>query len=226
MRTGKSYFYPSSGPDVNAINTGIAWLCQHESSNKMVVMCGIKHAKNISCDSEAKKLFDLLYKQRKIPVDNINGTIELATSKTLPNSFNGAVIAIHLPEGELDKVDAIYGDFDVFYIPWGNGEGDKWKKRWGATDIVNNKPTPARMPVSNPQFEEIRRASASPHDHYHSNDYNRIVEVLKKQNTAGNMPAPDLITEYLKRIGWNFDAADDVGKMALKLSQGKTVRKK
>lgn len=223
MRSGKSFFIPTSGPDSGAIDLGLGWLIQHSAREKLVVFCQKSNAINISCSLSAKSFFNALIKQSSTTADN--SEYRLATAKNLPSSFNGAMLLIHLSDGDLNKIDSVYGSFDALYIPWLESEGAQWKSRWGAIDIISQKPHPQQVIIENQQFKDIFAASCANNIH-HTNDYNRMVDVIKSQCAKNILPSPANIIEYLLRKNWMIDDASEVAEMARKISQGQIVRKK
>lgn len=225
MRTGQSFFIPSHGPDANSIDAGLHWLLSQPCKEKLVVFCGIRNAKDISCSTGAKSIFNALVKDREISVRDVQGHVKLATPQTLPYSLNGAVLAIHLSDDGLEKIDAISGAFDVFFVPWLSTEGDTWKKRWGAVDIKNGQKTTPSAIVATPELNRILHSSCAP-DLHHPNDYNRIIETLTELHNSRKMPSPTDISEFLKQSGWDFESADKVAEIATKIADGRVVRKR
>ncbi len=225
MRTGQSFFIPSHGPNPDSIDAGLKWLIQQPCQEKMVVFCGVSNAKNISCSANAKPFFDELVKRREITIPNVQGRIIFATPQKLPYYFDGAVLAIHLPDAELEKIDAILGSFDVFFVPWLETEGDAWKRRWGATDVSTGQKIALAAIAATPELDRILHSSCAP-DLHNSHDYNGIIDTLSALRQSGKMPPPTVISEFLKQNGWEFESADKVADIATKIAAGRVVRKR
>lgn len=223
MRTGQSFFIPSHGSQADSIDAGLRWLLSQQCPEKMVVFCAIGNAKNICCSANAKPFFDELVKKREITTPY--GRIKLATAKDLPYCFDGAVLAIHLPDAELEKIDAIPGSFDVFFVPWLETEGDAWKRRWGATDISTGQKIASTAIAATPELDRILHSSCAP-DLHNSHDYNGIIDTLSALRQSGKMPPPTVISEFLKQNGWEFESADKVADIATKIAAGRVVRKR
>lgn len=225
MRTGQSFFIPSQGPKLDSIDAGLRWLQQHPCQEKMVVFCAISNAESICCSAGAKSFFNELVKKREITIPNVQGRITLATPLKLPYYFDGAVLAIHLPDADLEKIDAIHGSIDVFFVPWIVTEGDAWKKRWGAIDITTGQKNVSVALAATPELNRILHSSCAP-DLHHPSDYNRIIDTLSALHQSRKMPPPADISEFLKQNGWDFESADKVADIATKIDAGRVVRKR
>ena len=225
MRTGQSFFIPSQGPKQDSIDAGLRWLLSQQCPEKMVVFCGVSNAKNICCSAVAKSIFSELVKRREITIPNVQGRIILATPQKLPYYFDGAVLAIHLLEAELEKIDAIPGSFDVFFVPWLETEGDAWKRRWGATDFSTGQKIASAVVAATQELDSILHSSCAP-DIHHPSDYNGIIDTLSALHQSRKMPPQADISEFLKRNGWDFESADKVAEIAAKIAAGRVVRKR
>lgn len=226
MRTGQSFFFPSHGVNNASIKAGLDWLLSQPCKEKMLVFCGIKNAKNIACYPEAKSFFDLLINKREIIIpDSLKSHIILRIPQTLPSNFSGAVLAIHLPDADLELIDSIDGHFDVLFVPWIITEGERWRARWGATDIQSGEKVFLSKIVLTPELNSILSSTCAPNLN-HSNDYNRIIEALKKLHSSGRMPEPAIIAEFLKQNNWDFSSADKVAELATKIATGRVVKKR
>ena len=156
---------------------------------------------------------------------NMHCHIILAFPQKLPCYFDGAVLAIHLPDAELEKIDAISGHFDVFFVPWLKTEGDAWKRRWGATDVSTGQKIASAAITATVELDRILHSSCAP-DLHNSRDYNRIIDTLNALHQSGKMPSPTVISEFLKQNGWAFESADKVAEIAAKIAAGRVVRKR
>lgn len=65
-------------------------------------------------------------------------------------------------DADLELIDSIDGHFDVLFIPWIITEGERWKARWGATDIQSGEKVFLSKIVLTPELNSILSSTCAP----------------------------------------------------------------
>ena len=136
------------------------------------------------------------------------------------------IIAYYADEKLLDFVDGMTGVKGVVAVPWVPGEVDQWRERW--TPIVHGQEKQAPAAILDDAVVEIALRSVSgminlSHGLLQSRDKEWVDDTLRILRAKGHSLDPAKIRNWAIRNGWKPGAADDLSKLARKIS-GMTTR--
>jgi hypothetical protein len=166
-----------------------------------------------------------LEKDRLVQAGNV--TIHLLLGTKQPRSFDGPILAVWVDDKQLDKLDELHVP-RLLAIPWNRTDIDGWKTNWNPTDPRTGAKGGSDETVTNPvvvaALESLTSGVNLSTGLGHPSDKASAVQMFKLLKEARESFDPEQVRAWAVRNGWEADDARDLGEMAEKIRDGRTVR--
>lgn len=225
-RRGKSLFIRSSGPNEQALETGLKWLTGEAGRRGGVglVAVAVKGILENLSWSKFAPIFTALHKNGECRVGAV--TLRLFTErKPTVSSWDGPILVIHGGQKLLDAVDGLHGDADVLFIPWIEGEYANWAGTWNATAVgEESQPAYAAEPTTGVVLAALRGLTQDVNVStgiVHPSDREAAIRTLETLHLKHSGATPEQIRRQLIRLGWNPKDAQSVMELAESIAAGR-----
>jgi hypothetical protein len=220
-------FIEAYGLDDDALRDGLKWLASRSQSGghneAAIVVNGVSNIKNLASipgiggDGAAQ-----LKKERALHIDGFK--LRVFPLSQLPASYEHPVLAVHLHDKELVKVDALGAD-GICVVPWNFEYIQQWKENWRPTDLRTGQQAGAPDSVTNQVVaaaltELLRRPGVTTH----SNDRAAAIQMFRILRDAGQLWNPDQVRAFAVRGGWEPEEAGELADIAQGIADGKALR--
>jgi hypothetical protein len=223
------YFIDTHGPDMQACKDGIAKgieLALSDSELDRVILL-------IPSKSNTQMLEDLFSKEavkvmfRGTGIDGHSETIKIESVRTF-NKYRPSVVvvALHIRNEDLNKVDDSYSAKVIIAIPWVKGELDDWIRTWTPVELHGK--TVEVEPYSGPSWIVIKALESLTHginmstgiSHPSDNQKAKTIALaLHKYETSLH---PTEIKSYLVgKLNWTQDNASKFTNLIQTLNDGR-----
>jgi len=226
-RKGNSHYISSTGAQDQAVIQGVQWLLGEAKKSDNVGIVAVSTKGNLENIANWSQLADLFNQLRRHGSATIQGvTLQLMTLRDQKYNFDGPILAIYGGHKLLDAVDGIAGQASVLYIPWAEGDGDKWVQTWHATELGQNAVPDDQQsePTSGAAFVALESLTQRVNLNtgiVHSSDRESAIRTLETLFHKQTPVTPELIRQQLIRLGWAPKDAGDVEKLAEMIWDGR-----
>lgn len=153
--------------------------------------------------------------------------IRQESSRTL--GFRGArvVLAVWLPEKDLDKVDGLPGVEAICVVPWLRDEIESWRKARQAIDLLGSQPTESPT-LSDPVVEAAMRSLTGSVNVstglLHPMDRPKAIHAFRILKAGGHTWDPQSVKAWAMANGWPARHADHLAEIARGVLEGKAYK--